>query len=154
MDNPIVGRILAKMREETKQKMDDLKLDLISSLKKKDDEQRDKTFRHVLRMFKALRGKCKDDYSKEKEQLEIRVADLETQGLLESDPETPQHKSTEQGQGLEFISEEYDHLLPWIKQADVEHENIERRVGELEKQMEKVQENQEEILTQLAALER
>ena len=133
MDNPIVIRIMATLRKETQDKVDSTKNELLADFQKKEEEQRNNHFRLILKMFKALRSKSKDDYLKEKQGLEIRVADLETQGLLESEPTTAHKKNTEMESALEFISGEYDHLLPWIKQTDSDTEHIGKRVDDLEK---------------------
>ena len=52
------------------------------------------------------------------------------------------------------MSDEYDHLLPWIKQNDVATESLEKRVDDLEIQMETIIQKQAETSTQLAFIER
>ena len=95
MDNPVVIRILARVREEIEEKTNNMKLELKTELKEKEEEIRNNIFRQSLKMFKGLREKCKLDNDKGNEALDIRVADLETQGLLESEPATTTIKNPE-----------------------------------------------------------
>ena len=94
-------------------------------------------------MFKALREKSKEDSDIRRESLQIRVADLETQGLLESESATLNSKNQEIEKNLAFMSEEYDHLLPWIKQMNVDTESIEKRVEDLEIKKEAIKGNRQ-----------